>query len=53
MLQQAFPDHALGRTQVFEWHARFKSERGSVEDEARSGRPITSKMTEKIGEFKP
>lgn len=48
MLRQAFPDNALGRTQVFEWHARFKSGRESVEDEERPGRPITSKTPEKV-----
>ena len=52
MLRQAFHDHALGRTQVFEWHARFKSGRESIEDDLRSGRPITSKTPENIAKVK-
>ena len=48
MLQKAFPESALGRTQVFEWHSRFKSGQDSVKDEERSGRPTTSKTPETI-----
>jgi hypothetical protein len=33
---------------VFEWHSRFKAGRVSVEDDERSGRPNTSKMTENV-----
>ena len=51
MLRQAFHDHALGRTQVFEWHARFKSGRESVEDDERSGRPVTSRTPENVNKI--
>jgi hypothetical protein len=45
MLREAFGEHSLSRTSVFEWHSRFRAGRVSVEDE-RSGRPSTSKTTE-------
>ena len=41
MLQQAFADECLGRTQCFEWYSRFKTGRTSIDD-PRSGRPSTS-----------
>jgi hypothetical protein len=33
MLHEAFGEHYLSRTVVFEWHSRFKAGRVSVEDE--------------------
>ncbi|XP_018577078.1 putative uncharacterized protein FLJ37770 [Anoplophora glabripennis] len=33
-------DSALSRAQVFRWHKEFKEGRESVEDQARSGRPV-------------
>jgi hypothetical protein len=47
MLHEAFGEHCLSRTAVFEWHSRFKAGRVSVEDE-HSGRPRTRKMTENV-----
>jgi hypothetical protein len=39
----------LSQTAVSEWHSRFKvSPQMSVEDDERSGRPCTSKMTENV-----
>ena len=32
MIQQAFGDQSLSRAQVFQWHARFKTRRTSVDD---------------------
>jgi hypothetical protein len=37
MLHEAFGEHSLSRTGVFEWHSRFKAGRVSVEDDERSG----------------
>ena len=33
MIQQGFGDQSLSRTQVFQWHARFKTGRTSVDDD--------------------
>lgn len=40
MLRQAYGEEILGRTQVYEWHRRFKNGEESDEDgRVRSGRP--------------
>lgn len=51
MLRQAFGEHSSSRTQVFEWHARFKAGRASVMDDERSGRPVTSKTPENVAKI--
>jgi hypothetical protein len=48
MLREAFGDHFLSRTAVFERHSRFKAGRVSVEDDERSGRPSTGKTTDNV-----
>jgi len=48
MLQQAFKEGALSRTQVFEWFSHFKRGEMSIEDQARSGRPSTSRNDENV-----
>ena len=50
-IHQAFGDEALSQTRIKKCFNRFKSGRMSVEDEARSGRPSTSrneKVIEKV-----
>jgi len=42
MLQQAFGDECMSRTQCFEWYSRFKTGRTSIDEDSRSGRPSTS-----------
>jgi hypothetical protein len=42
MIQQAFRDQILSRTQVFQWHSRFKTGRKSVDDYEHTGRPTSS-----------
>ena len=42
MLQQAYGEDCLSRTQCHTWDQRFKSGRTSVEDDPKSGRPSTS-----------
>jgi hypothetical protein len=37
MLCEAFGEHSLSRTAVFEWHSRFKASCVSVEDDKCSG----------------
>jgi hypothetical protein len=51
MLHEAFGEHSLSRTAVFEWYSRFKVGRVSVEDDERSGPPSTSKTTENVENF--
>jgi len=41
MIQQAFGDQTLSREQVFQWHARFKTGRTSVDDDGHTGRPTS------------
>jgi hypothetical protein len=48
MLREAFEEHSLSRTLVFEWHSCFKAARVSVEDDERSGQTSTSKTTENV-----
>jgi hypothetical protein len=45
---EAFGEHSLSWTVVFEWHSRFKAGQVSVEEDKGSGRPSTSKMTDNI-----
>ena len=42
MLQQAFRDECISRTQCFEWYIHFKTGRTSIAEDPRSGRPSTS-----------
>jgi transposase len=42
MLQQAYGEDCLSRTQCYEWYQRFKSGRTSIEDDPKSGRPSSS-----------
>jgi len=42
MLQQAYGEDCLSRTQFHEWYRRFKSGRTSIEDDPKSGRPSAS-----------
>jgi hypothetical protein len=51
ILCEAFREHSLSRTAVFEWHSRFKAGRVSAEDEEHSGQLSTSKMKEYVGKF--
>ena len=48
LLKEVFGDNCVSRTQVFEWHKRFVEGREVVEDDERSGRPVTSRTDEKI-----
>ncbi|PNF23334.1 hypothetical protein B7P43_G15555 [Cryptotermes secundus] len=52
MLQQAFNDDALGKSQVYEWFSRFKSGNMSTEDMPRPGRPSTGRNDENIAKIK-
>jgi hypothetical protein len=51
MLFEAFGEHFLSLTAVFEWDSHFKARQASVEDDELSGRPTTSKTTENVENF--
>jgi len=48
MIQQAFLDQSLSRTQVFHWHARFKTGRTSVDDDEHTGRHRSCTIPETV-----
>jgi hypothetical protein len=48
MLCEAFGEHSLSWTVVFEWPSHFKVGQVSVENNKRSGQQSTSKMTENV-----
>ena len=48
MLKTAFGEQAMGRSQTFQWFSRFKAGRTSIDDNERSGRPVSSSTPEMI-----
>ena len=48
MIQQGFGDQSLSRAQVFQWHARFKTGRTSVDDDERTRRPTSCTTPETV-----
>jgi len=52
LLQQAYGEDAMGRTQVFDWFRRFKEGRTSAENDPRSGRLSTSRNEEMIAKVR-
>lgn len=52
MLEIAFSENSLSRTQVFKWYKEFKEGREGVEDEPRSGRPSTSTDDDHVAKVK-
>jgi len=52
LLQQAYGEDEMDRTQVFDWFRRFKEGRSSVESEPRSGRQSTSRNEEIIAKVR-
>ena len=52
LLQQAYGEDAMGRTQVFDWFRWFKESRTSVESDPRSGRPSSSSNEEMIAKVR-
>ena len=51
LLQQAYGEEVMGRTQMFDWFLRFKEGRTFAEGNPCSGRPSTSRneeMTAKV-----
>jgi len=48
MLQEAFKEEALSKTQVYERYSRFKGGEMSCEDQPRSGRPSTCRNDDNL-----
>jgi len=48
MLQEAFKEEALSRTQVCKWYSRFEGGEMSCEDQPRSGRTSTCRNDENL-----
>jgi len=48
MIQQTFGDQSLSHAQVFQWHARFKTGRASVDDDEHTGRPTNCTTPETV-----
>jgi hypothetical protein len=48
MIQQGFGDQSLSHAQVFQWHARFKTSRTSVDDDECTGRPTSCTIPETV-----
>jgi len=48
MLQTAFGEQAMGRSQTFQWFSRFKAGRTATGGDERSGRPVSSSKPEMI-----
>ncbi|CAI9587884.1 unnamed protein product [Staurois parvus] len=43
LLKEAYGEHSMKKSSVFEWHKRFKEGREDVHDDARSGQPKTQR----------
>jgi len=48
MIWRAYGNEAMSRARCFEWHARIKRGRTSLEDDERSGRPSTSSTPKNV-----
>jgi transposase len=52
MLETAYKEAALGKTQVYEWFSRFRNGELSLADQPRSGRTSTSRPDENIARIR-
>ncbi|UYV63951.1 hypothetical protein LAZ67_2006116 [Cordylochernes scorpioides] len=50
LMNEAYEDEILSRTQVYFWYKRYKNGRKSIGDDSRSGRPLTSTTDRNIGQ---
>jgi len=51
MIQQGFEDQSLSHTQAFQWHARLKTGRTSVDDDKHTGRPTSCTTPETVAQI--
>jgi transposase len=52
MLETAYTEAALGKTQVYEWYSRFMNGEVSLADQPRPGRPSTSRTNENMARIR-
>ncbi|UYV81457.1 hypothetical protein LAZ67_20001241 [Cordylochernes scorpioides] len=52
LMNEAYEDEKLSRTQVYIWYKRFKNGRKSIADHLRSGRPLTPTTDRNIGQVR-
>jgi hypothetical protein len=52
MIRQAFGEESMSRSRVFEWHARFRAGRASIEDDQHTGRPISCTTPKTVARLK-
>ena len=52
MLQEAFKDEAMGKTQVYMWFNRFKRGEMSVKDQPHCGRPSMNRTEGSVEEVR-
>ncbi|UYV75591.1 hypothetical protein LAZ67_13000681 [Cordylochernes scorpioides] len=50
LMNEAYEDEKLSRTQVYFWYKCFKDSRKSIADDSRSGQPLTSTTDRNIGQ---
>ena len=48
MMQKAFGNECMSKKRIKEWYNRFKGGRTSVDNDSRSGRPLTTKTLDNI-----
>jgi len=51
MIQHGFGEQSFSRTQVFQWHTRFKTGRTSVDDDEHTGRPTSCTTPETVAQI--
>jgi hypothetical protein len=51
MIEQAFGDQILSCTQMFQWHARFKTGHTSVDDDEQTRRPTSCTTPETVAQI--
>ena len=51
MIQQGIRDQSLSRTQVFQWHTRFKTFRTSFDDDEHTGRHTSCTTPETVAQI--
>ena len=48
LLEEVYRDATMSRTQIFDWHKRFKEEREDVEDDPKSRRHKQAEQTKTL-----